>query len=358
MPDAVRLLIGTKKGLFFLDSDAGRTGWRLTGPHCATWPINHAVADPATGAIHAGGGNEWFGPAVWTSRDGGASWTHSSAGIAYEEGAEPVKSVWSLMSRDGRLYAGVQPAGLFVSTDGGENFAPLDALRHHPSRERWMPGAAGLILHHIVGHPRDAARLWVAISAAGVFATEDGGQTWTPRNHGTRQDYAPEEHRYAEVGQCVHSLTMAAGQPDRLYQQNHCGMYRSDDAGANWQSIEPGLPSTFGFPAVAHPSDPDTLFLFPLNGDQQGRFAPDAQAAVWRTRDGGATWAALRTGLPQQGAYLTVLRQAMATDAGDPAGVYFGTTSGEVYASADEGESWQCVARHLPMISSVEAMRR
>ncbi|MFO0201776.1 MAG: WD40/YVTN/BNR-like repeat-containing protein, partial [Alphaproteobacteria bacterium] len=212
--------------------------------------------------------------------------------------------------------------------------------------------------HHILPHPSDPRRLWVAISTGGVFATEDGGASWEPRNRGTRQDYAPEDQRYPEFGQCVHALAMAAGMPDRLYQQNHCGMYRSEDAGRHWTSIEAGLPSTFGFPAAAHPRDPDTLFLLPLNGDTAGRFVPDAAAAVWRTRDAGATWQALREGLPQRQAFFGVLRQAMATDTQTPAGLYFGTSSGSLYASADEGERFACIAQHLPTITSVEVLER
>lgn len=350
-----RLLVGTRKGLFILDR--GADGWAVSGPHCEAWPIHHAIADPASGAIHAGGGNAWFGPAVWTSRDGGASWTHSSAGLSYPAGEKPVEAVWSLAAAHGRIHVGVQPAGFFVSEDDGETWRECAALREHPTREVWNPGAAGLILHHIVPHPADPARLWVAISAAGVFETADGGASWTPRNRGTRADFAPPEHRYPEAGQCVHGLAMAAGMPHRLYQQNHCGMYRSDDGGMQWTSIEAGLPSTFGFPAVAHPHDPDTLFLFPLNGDSAGRYAPEGRAAVWRTRDAGATWQALREGLPQEGGFVTVLRQAMAIDGGDPAGLYFGTTSGELYASEDEGEHWACIARHLPAVSSVETVR-
>jgi hypothetical protein len=216
-----------------------------------------------------------------------------------------------------------------------------------------MPGGAGLILHSILLDPADRDRLWVGMSAVGVFHSADGGASWEPRNVGTRNDYLPD--RYPEFGQCVHSIALAPGRPDRLYQQNHCGMYRSEDGAKTWESIEAGLPSTFGFPAAAHPRDADTLYLFPLNGDQVGRYAPDGRVAVWRTRDAGASWQDLRAGLPQENAYLTVLRQAMATDALDPAGVYFGTTSGAVFASADEGESWDCIARHLPLVTSVEA---
>jgi len=350
------LLIGTKKGAFVMEGDTARKDWRLRGPFCDAWPINHVIADPATGAIHAGGGNEWFGPAVWTTRDLGGSWTHSSAGLAYEAGETPVKSVWSLARGPDGLFAGVEPAGLFRSEDGGATWSHVAGLREHPSRPEWQPGGGGLILHHIVPHPQDPRRIWVGISTGGVFHTEDGGATWEPRNRGTRQDYGPEDQRYPEYGQCVHSLVIAPGRHDRLYQQNHCGMYRSEDGGRQWVSIEKGLPSTFGFPAAAHPRDPDTLFLLPLNGDTLGRFVPDARAAVWRTRDAGETWEPLRNGLPQENAFFGVLRQAMTTDTLEPAGVYFGTSGGGLYASADEGESWTCLAQHLPTITSVETL--
>jgi photosystem II stability/assembly factor-like uncharacterized protein len=318
--------------------------------------MNHVIADPTTGTIYAGGGNEWFGPAVWKSTDLGATWTHSSNGLAYDSGEDAIKSVWSLAARDGRLYAGVQPAGLFSSDDGGESWTHVAGLRDHPTRPKWQPGGAGLILHAIIPHPQDPDRMWIGISAVGVFYTQDGGKTWEPRNTGTRCDYLPEAERYPEFGQCVHCVVMAPNQPERLYQQNHCGMYRSDDGGKNWHSIEAGLPSSFGFPAVAHPRDPSTLFLMPLNGDIAGRYVPDGKAAVWRTRDGGREWEAKRAGLPQENAFIGVLRQAMATDRLEPAGVYAGTSSGTLYASADEGETWRGIAQHLPTILSVETL--
>lgn len=357
MPQRLLLLVGTKKGLFILHGDPARRDWRLDGPHHPSWPFNHVLGDPATGAIFAGGGNEWFGPAVWKSPDQGASWTHSSAGLAFPPGEAPVRTVWSLALAHGRLLAGVEPAALFESHDHGASFREVPALARHDSRAEWnVSGAGGMMLHHILPHATDKRRLWVGISAAGVFATEDGGATWQPRNLGTRNDYAPEGQRYPAVGQCVHSIVAAAGMPDRLYQQNHCGMYRSDDAGRTWRSIEAGLPSSFGFPAAAHPRDPDTVYLVPLNGDQAGRFVPDGRAAVWRTRDGGASWQALRQGLPQQHSYFGVLRQAMAVDALEPAGVYLGTSSGALFASRDEGESFACIARDLPTITSVETL--
>ena len=356
MVSQVLVLLGTKKGAFILEGGVERRSWSLRGPHCETWPMNHVVADPTTGTIFAAGGNEWFGPAVWKSGDLGSTWTHSSAGLAYPAGEQPIKTVWSLAPGQDGLYAGVEPAGLFRSDDSGETWRHLAGLREHPSRPEWQPGGGGLILHSIVLNPRDRDEMWIGISAGGVFHTSDGGKTWEARNRGTRADFLPEEQRYPEHGQCVHCLVAAPGMPNRLYQQNHCGMYRTDDGGRSWESIEAGLPSSFGFPAAAHPRDPDTLYLVPLNGDIAGRFVPEAKAAVWRTRDGGKTWTALRQGLPQENVFFGVLRQALATDRLEPAGVYFGTGSGAVYASADEGESWTCIAQHLPSISSVEIL--
>jgi photosystem II stability/assembly factor-like uncharacterized protein len=356
MAKRVLILLGTKKGTFIAESDSARQSWSLRGPFCETWPMNHVIADPTTGTIYGGGGNEWFGPAVWKSTDLGANWTHSSDGLAYQAGEEPIKTVWSLAPNGGALYAGVQPAGLFKSDDQGQSWQHVEGLQKHPSRPKWNPGGAGLILHSLVVHPDDGQQIWVGISAAGVFHTADGGETWEPRNRGTRADFLPEGQNFPEFGQCVHCLVMAPGQPDLLYQQNHCGMYRSEDGGKRWESIEAGLPSSFGFPAAAHPRDPSVLYLVPLNGDSAGRYVPDAKAAVWRTRDGGETWEAKRDGLPQENAFFGVLRQAMATDRLEPAGVYFGTSGGTLFASADEGDSWRPIAQHLPAISSVETL--
>ena len=356
MTKKILILLGTKKGAFIIESDGGRRSWRLRGPFCQAWPINHVIADSATNTIYGGGGNEWFGPAVWKTTDMGATWTHSSEGLAYQAGEVPIKAVWSVAPGARSLYAGVEPAGLFRSDDGGLSWQHIAGLRNHPSRPNWRPGGGGLILHSIVFAPNDDRQIWVAISTAGVFHSADGGETWQPRNRGTRNDYLPEGQTYPEYGQCVHCLVMAPGMPDRLYQQNHCGMYRSEDGGKNWESIEAGLPSTFGFPAAVHPRDPATLYLVPLNGDTAGRYVPDGKTAVWRTRDRGDNWEALRKGLPQENAFFGVLRQAMATDRLDPAGVYFGTSTGALFASTDEGDSWNCIAQHLPAILSVETL--
>ncbi|TQF77123.1 exo-alpha-sialidase [Elioraea sp. Yellowstone] len=355
MATRVLVLVGTRKGAFILESDAARRDWSLAGPFCEAWPINHVIGTP-DGRLHAAGGNEWFGPAVWTCEAPGAGWTHASAGLAYGEGEAPIRAAWSLAAANGHLYAGVEPAGLFRSADNGRSWTHLAGLRAHPSRKDWQPGAGGLILHSLVIDPADDRRIWVAISAAGVFHSADGGITWEARNRGTRADFNPEDQRYPEHGQCVHCLVKAPGAGEVLYQQNHCGMYRSDDGGRSWQSIEAGLPSSFGFPAAVHPRDPGTLYLVPLNGDTAGRYVPDGKVAVWRTRDGGRTWQDLRAGLPQRNAFVNVLRQALATDRLEPAGVYFGTGSGALYASADEGETWSCIAEHLPTVTSVETL--
>ena len=267
--------------------------------------------------------------------------------------------IWSLGYAHGELYAGTKPARLLKSSDGGQTWALVEGLSNHPSVDSWNGGAAGLVLHTIVADPADQSKMWIGISAAGVFATEDGGKTWDRRNRLSNaaacghHDH-PAAPRDGETGYCVHNMMRAPGAVDRLYQQNHHGVWRSDDGGRSWEDITPGLPSTFGFPISVHPRDADTAWTLPLNGDSSGRFPPDAAAAVWRTRDGGQTWAAQRQGLPQEACFFTVLRQAMARDDRDPAGVYFGTNSGSVFASFDEGDNWQEIARHLPTILSVE----
>ena len=358
MRDHVQILLGTTKGLFILTNPNGATQWAVSGPHCDGAPINHVIGDPATGVIWAAGGGEWFGPHVWRSVDAGATWTKSNAGLVANPGEPDLVTLWSLGRTGARLYAGAKPAGLYESADSGETWAKVQALGSDPAHKHWQPGAAGLVLHTIVSDPADDQKLWVGISAAGVHATEDGGKTWVPRNRRSNLDTVTQDaHDHdGEVGICVHNIVRAGGAGDLMYQQNHHGAYRSPDGGRNWHSIAAGLPSTFGFPIAVHPQDPQTLWVFPLNGDSQGRFPPGASAAVWRSRDGGDTWAALQNGLPDKDCFFTVLRQAMAVDQATPTGLYFGTNTGSVFASTDEGDSWIEIARHLPTVLSVETL--
>ena len=355
MTKRVRLLVGTKKGAFILDSDEARRDWSVSGVQCEGWPVHDLIVEPGTGAILAAAGNPWYGPAVFRSEDGGSTWSHSSAGMTYGDEAEPIKTVWSLSATpDGGLLAGVEPAGLFRSDDRGATWRHVEGLTNHPTRPTWGPGAGGLILHTIIPHPTDPARTWVGISAVGVFETRDGGVSWEPRNVGVRAEFNPED-RFPVTGQCVHKFAMAAGEPETLYQRNHCGVYRSDDGSETWQEITGDLPTDFGFSMVTHPRDPETVWLIPLSVPEEGRYMPDAHAAVWRTHDRGTSWICSDAGLPTKNAFLSVLREAMANDTLDPVGITFGTSTGQLWHSSDEGASWRMITDTLPEIWGVEA---
>lgn len=351
----VLVMVGTKKGAFLLQSDERRQKWELSGPFCEHWPINHVNYDPATRTIYAAGGSPWYGAAVWRSRDLGQSWSHSSQGLTYGDDGPKLIQLWNVTPAHGALYVGAEPAGLFRSDDGGESFTHVAGLREHPTCSEWQPGNGGLCLHTILPHPSDPKQMWVAASAVGTFYTPDGGQSWEARNAGIRADYLPAEAPRPEVGYCVHKLGMAPGNPSLIYQQGHQGVYRSANGGSDWEWINEGLPSTFGFPIAVHPRDPQRIYVIPLSGDIKGRYMPAGAAAVWQSRDGGQNWRRCAEGLPQEGAFTGVLREAMATDSLPSAGVYFGTNTGQLFVSADEGESWSLASAFLPPIYSVEA---
>lgn len=348
------LMVGTGKGCFLLESDDGRRDWKLRGPFCEGWPIYHAVHDAGTGTIYAAAASEWHGASVWRSPDLGETWQQSSEGLEYGEEGLKLSKVSGLTVANGRIFAGAEMPGVFESTDGGETWSLRSTLEGQPGSEGWNdpanqpPGHLGIPA--ILPHPDDPSRYWAIVQGVGIFETTDDGGSWTPRNRGLRADWPIEN---PEVGYCVHKLVMSPVDSNRLYQQNHVGMHRSDDAAGSWTEITDGLPTEFGFAAAAHPHDRDTFYVIPLDPGH-GRVMPEGRAAVWRTRDAGSSWQRLDAGLPQRDAHVGVLREGMAIDTHEQPGVYFGTSTGQLFGSADEGESWSELASYLPPIRSVE----
>jgi photosystem II stability/assembly factor-like uncharacterized protein len=364
---SVRLLVGTRKGAFVLTSDAARKRWDVAGPHFAGWEIYHVKASPVNpNRLYASQTSAWFGQQIQRSDDGGKTWEPVGKDFAYEgatgshqhyDGTQrpwEFKRVWHLepsLTDADTVYAGIEDAALFRSTDGAKSWHELPGLRNHGTGADWMPGAGGMCLHTILLDPRDAQRMFVAISAAGAFRSDDAGQSWRPINRGLHSQYIP--NPTAEVGHCVHRLAMHRTRPNVLFMQKHWDVMRSDDGGDNWREVSGNLPTDFGFVIDVHAHEPDTIYVVPIKSDSE-HFPPDGKLRVYRSKSGGNEWEALTKGLPQQDCYVNVLRDAMAVDTLDPCGVYFGTTGGQVYVSADAGDSWSTAVRDLPAVLSVE----
>lgn len=348
------LLVGTKKGLFVLDGQPGAE-FDVKARAFAGEPVEYAMRDPRTGRLLASVTSAFYGPKIWYADDPSGEW-EQAGGVALPEGGDAaLERIWVIVDsdRDGdrTYYAGGDPGVLFESRDGGATWELNRALWEHPTRPSWEPGGGGLCLHSIVPWPGDPDRLALGISAAGVWLTEDGGKTWRQGNQGLVPRYLPEEAGEGSTSLCVHRLHRAPRRPERMFMQFHGGVYRSDDAALSWESIAEGLPADFGFPIVIDPADPDVAYVIPMNADDD-RVTAEGQVRVYETRDAGATWAAKASGLPEAG-YLTVLRQAFAHDGGDPLGLYFGATSGEVFGSADAGATWSRVAGEIAPVLSV-----
>jgi hypothetical protein len=363
----VRVLVGTRKGAFILTADGDRKKWNVAGPHFAGWELYHVAGSPANpDRLYASQSSGWFGQQIQRSDDGGATWAPVNNEFVYDgktgthqwyDGTPhpwEFKRVWHLepsRTDPDTVYAGVEDAGLFRSTDGGQSWNELSGLRNHSTGNSWQPGAGGLCLHTIVVDPTNPDRIFVAISAAGAFRTDDGGTTWKPINRGLHSQYIPDPN--AEVGHCVHRITMHPDRPETLYMQKHWDIMRSDDAGENWREVSGNVPTDFGFPIAVHAHEPETIYVVPIKSDSE-HYPPEGKLRVYRSRTGGNEWEALTKGLPQKDCYVNVLRDAMAVDSLDECGVYFGTTGGQVYGSADGGDSWTPIVRDLPAVLSVE----
>jgi photosystem II stability/assembly factor-like uncharacterized protein len=356
MSARVVLLIGTKRGLFIARSDEVRRQWTLTPPLLAGREIFHAILDPRDRrTAWAASNHAVWGAHVHRSDDGGETWDvlEHSPHFADERG---LIAIWALAPGPARrpdtLFAGIEPAGLFASHDRGVSWHGIDALNDHPTRHTWQPAGGGLALHSMTVDPSDERRLYCAISAGGVYRSDDEGATWRPVNAGTRAEFLPD--RFPATGQCVHKLLLHPARPERLYQQNHCGVYRSDDRGESWTEITAGLPSEFGYAIALDHADPDTLFVIPEESSHM-RTTVDGALRVYRSSDGGRSWRAAAEGLPQRDAYVSILREGMAADTLEPCGLYFGTSGGHLFASGDRGASWRMIAGFLPRILSVTA---
>ncbi|MCW5878181.1 MAG: exo-alpha-sialidase [Anaerolineales bacterium] len=362
----VRVLVGTQKGAFVLNSDGKRKQWKVDGPFFGGLPIYHVKASPVNpDRIYASQTDDWFGQVVQRSDDGGKTWqpinnefTYASKPGQhqwYDGTPHPweFKRVWHFEPDPvdaETVYAGVEDAALFKSTDGGQSWNELANLRDHESGSQWMPGAGGLCLHTILIDPSNPQRLYVAISAAGAFRSDDGGTSWKPITKGLQSNFLPQPD--AEIGHCVHRIALHPSRPETLFMQKHWDVMRSDNAGEQWREISGNLPSDFGFVVDVHAHDPETVYVLPIKSDSE-HYPPEGKLRVYRSR-GDGEWQALTQGLPQQDCYVNVLRDAMSVDKLDPCGIYFGTTGGQVYASADEGDSWEAIVRDLPAVKSVE----
>jgi photosystem II stability/assembly factor-like uncharacterized protein len=364
---SVRVLVGTRKGAFVLTADGRREEWDVSGPFFSGWEIYHVKGSPADpDRLYASQSSGWSGQVIQRSEDGGASWEpvgnhfsyHGTPGTHqwYDGTPHPWEfaRVWHLepsLHDPDTVYAGVEDAGLFKSADGGQNWHELAGLREHGTGSSWQPGAGGMCLHTIILDPVEPNRIFTAISAAGAFRSDDAGQTWRPVNRGLVSEGIPDDD--AEVGHCVHRIAMHPSRPEVLYMQKHWDVMRSDNAGESWREISGNLPTDFGFPIDVHAHEPDTVYVVPITSDSE-HFPPDGKLRVYRSKTGGDDWEPLTAGLPQQHCYVNVLRDAMAVDSLDDCGVYFGTTGGQVYASADAGDTWAPIVRDLPAVLSVE----